>query len=131
MSDQPRAAVTAAVILADDQVLIARRPSLDEDDRWEFPGGTMEPGESLEECLVREIQEELGLPIVVERLLTSVDHDYPEFSLTLHAYLCRLKTRIPALPSSDDVRWIRIVELGDYPLLPPDEKIAALLSSNP
>jgi mutator protein MutT len=124
---KPHLQVTAAVILRDDLVLLARRqPGSRHGGRWEFPGGKREPGETLEECLVREIVEELALVVTVERRLTSVEHDYGDFSLTLHAYICRT-AEIP--DEGPDRVWVRPDRVGDFDLLPPDRKIASALTA--
>ena len=122
---KPHLQVTAAVILRDGLVLLARRqPGSRHGGRWEFPGGKLEPGETLEECLVREIREELALSVTVERKLISVEHDYGDFSLTLHAFVCQ-----PAeMPDEDpDRAWVRLDRIAEFDLLPPDRKIASAL----
>ncbi|MEW6262152.1 MAG: (deoxy)nucleoside triphosphate pyrophosphohydrolase [Thermodesulfobacteriota bacterium] len=123
MIDKPHLQVAAALVLDGGLVLIARRgPDSRHPGRWEFPGGKQEEGESLRECLTREIMEELNLDVEPEGAVASVDHDYGDLSLTLHAYLCRLKggsTR----PGSGNLAWVRPEELEGYDLLPPDREI--------
>ena len=82
--------VTAGVIRSDDTVLIARRESGPLAGRWEFPGGKLEPGESPEACLARELQEELGLEVQVGDIFAVVYHEYPSGPILLLAYACRL-----------------------------------------
>ena len=117
--------VTAAVIIKDGWILTAQRPKgARHAGVWEFPGGKQEPGETLAECLKREILEELNLVIFDLRPLISVDHDYGDLSLTLHAFTCR--------PDLDDEKasfpintvWVRPNDLLSLNLLPPDKKIA-------
>lgn len=121
--------VTAALILQDGRVLITRRPPGSRHaGRWDFPGGKQEPGETLEACIIREIREELGLTIQTDRHFLSVDHDYGEFSLTLHAFLCRaLGDEAPSALDAAALAWVVPDELRHYDLLPPDRPIADAL----
>lgn len=104
--------VVAGVIIKDKRVFCAQRNADGEQGlRWEFPGGKIEAGESPEQVLVREIQEELSSIITVTRLPTTVEHRYHTFDITLHAYLCKL--REGSLPLSEHVasRWLARNEL--------------------
>lgn len=83
--------VVAAVILKDKQVLATQRGYGDLQGRWEFPGGKIEAGEDRTTALSREIQEELDVSIVVGEFLTTVEYDYPNFHLIMHAYQCELQ----------------------------------------
>ena len=80
--------VVAAIIRKDKSVFATQRGYGDYKDWWEFPGGKVEPGETPEEALVREIREELDTDIAVENYLTTVEHDYPEFHLSMDCYWC-------------------------------------------
>ena len=82
--------VVAAIIVRDGRVFATQRGYGAWKDWWEFPGGKMEPGESPEAALVREIREELSACVVVDRFLTTVEWDYPDFHLRMHCYLCSL-----------------------------------------
>ena len=82
--------VVAAIIVRDGCVFATQRGYGAWKDWWEFPGGKIEPGESPEAALVREIREELSAEIVVDRFLTTVEWDYPEFHLKMHCFLCSL-----------------------------------------
>ncbi|MBQ3710778.1 MAG: (deoxy)nucleoside triphosphate pyrophosphohydrolase [Bacteroidales bacterium] len=82
--------VVAAIIVRDGRVFATQRGYGAWKDWWEFPGGKIEPGESPEAALVREIREELSAEIVVDRFLTTVEWDYPEFHLKMHCFLCSL-----------------------------------------
>ncbi|MFH1137482.1 MAG: (deoxy)nucleoside triphosphate pyrophosphohydrolase [Pseudomonadota bacterium] len=121
--------VTAAVIVKDGLVLAARRP---EGARhagwWEFPGGKLEPGETLEQCLKREVMEELHLDIQGLAPFMSLDHDQGDFSLTLHAFTCK-PTR-EGFPESFPVQtvWAGPRDLLQLNLLPPDRTIAQALA---
>ena len=84
--------VVAAIIQKDDKIFATQRGYGEWKDWWEFPGGKMEPGEMPEEALVREIREELDTEISVDKFLHTVDWDYPKFHLTMHCFMCSLKT---------------------------------------
>ena len=87
--------VVAAIITQDCKVLCVQRGEHAKDYisfKWEFPGGKVEVGENSEEALVREIQEELAAEIHELQFLMTVEHSYPDFHMTMHAYTCTLKT---------------------------------------
>jgi len=124
----PHYDVTAAVIRKRGRVLIAQRPvggmlgGL-----WEFPGGKRERGEWLEECLRREIKEELGVEIEVGQPVTQVKHAYTHFRITLHAFECRLVNGRPRAIQVADWRWVRFDELDDFAFAVTDRKIIQAL----
>jgi A/G-specific adenine glycosylase len=126
----PHYDVTAAVIRKRGRILIAQRPvggmlgGL-----WEFPGGKVERGESLEECLRREIKEELGVEIEVDQPVTQVKHAYTHFRITLHAFECRLVSGRPRAIQVADWRWVRFDELGDFAFAVTDRKIIQALQT--
>ena len=82
--------VVAAIIRKDNKVFATQRGYGDYKDWWEFPGGKIEPGETPEAALAREIKEELDSEIAVEQYLTTVEHDYPEFHLSMDCYWCSI-----------------------------------------
>jgi len=128
-----RLRVTAAIIFHCSELLIARRASGDLAGFWEFPGGKVEPGESLEECLVREIREELGLEIAVDAPFLTVSWDYPSKPVELHSFLCR-KVAGEAVPSHGDhdrIAWIHPAQCEDYEFAPADRPIVAKLLRRP
>jgi A/G-specific adenine glycosylase len=96
---------------------------------WEFPGGKVEPGESLEACLAREIQEELGVGIRVGAAFGVYRHAYTHFRITLHAFLCELAEGQPQPLSAAVLAWVHPDELGNYPMGKVDRQIAGLLVS--
>ena len=112
---KPHYQVAAGVIWKADQLLIAQRPS---DGLlgglWEFPGGKIEEGESLEECLVREIREELAVTIEVGERIISVDHGYSHFGITLHAFAARWLEGAPQALGCADWRWVSSRQLDDF-----------------
>lgn len=87
---------------------------------WEFPGGKIEPGESPEECVVREIREELTAGISIIKKLGTVDYDYPEFHLTMHCFLCSVITGRLELLEHDEGRWLDAASLMSVEWLPAD-----------
>ena len=83
--------VVAAIIQKENQYFATQRGYGEFDGMWEFPGGKIEPGESPEDALKREIQEELGIDIGVKEFLCTTNYDYPSFHLTMHCYICYIK----------------------------------------
>jgi len=125
----PQYTVTAALIWNENgRVLIAKRP-LDVmlGGMWEFPGGKREEGESLEGCLRREIQEELGLVVHVEDAAATVRHAYSHFSIILHAFHCRVEGGEPAALGCAEWRWVSWPELALFPISGADQKVIAAL----
>jgi len=128
----PHHTVTAAVIWREERVLITQRPTNGLlGGMWEFPGGKLNPGEELPDCLVREICEELGVEISVGGSLGVYRHAYTHFKVTLHAFSCTLNDGIE--PSPLQVRalcWTELSELPSYPMGKIDRKIADRLLSD-
>lgn len=128
----PHYHVTAAVISLEGKVLIARRPSEGMlGGLWEFPGGKQEAGESLADCLRREIREELGLEITVGELLVTIKHSYTHFKITLHAFICHLVKGQPQARGVADWRWVTLDELDSFPFPRTDQKIIEALRNTP
>lgn len=127
---KPHYHVVAGLIWRDHEVLIAQRPK---DGMlgglWEFPGGKQEEGESFEECLIREIREELDFDIVVENLLHSVDHSYSHFKITLHLYCARYFSGRPKPQGCADWCWISPDRFEDYAFPRSDLKIIEYLKN--
>ena len=111
------------------RIFATQRGSGDFKDSWEFPGGKMEPGETPEEALRREIWEELVTRIVVERLLETVEWDYPQFHLTMHCYLCRVESGRLELKEHEAARWLRGGELESVDWLPADRALVRKIAS--
>lgn len=113
--------VVAAIIHDDEgRIFATQRGYGDWKDWWEFPGGKMEPGETPEEALLREIWEELKTRIVVERLVKTVEWDYPKFHLTMHCFLCHIESGHPVLLEHEAARWLKQGKLDDVNWLPAD-----------
>ncbi len=128
----PHYTVTAAVIHRDGTVLIARRPSHGLlGGLWEFPGGKLEAGEALPQGLEREIHEELGVSIEVGEPLGVYSHAYTHFKVTLHAFACTLIEGEPQALEASDLRWVKPVELMNYPMGKIDRQIATYLVGLP
>lgn len=107
--------VTAAIIHNKGKLLIAqRKKDTDQALKWEFPGGKLEPGESPEHCLVREIKEELGLDITVEKIFDVVSHNYGERHIILLCYLCKLVGGRAQTLDCHAFRWVESDELMEY-----------------
>ena len=121
--------VVAAVIRKGDCILATQRGYGEYKDWWEFPGGKMEPGESPEDALGREIMEELSIGIEVGELLRTVEWDYPKFHLSMRCYLCSLDGGYFHLNEHESARWLDYPVLHDVRWLPADEGILPLLSS--
>ena len=115
--------VVAAIIRKDNRIFATQRGYGEWKDWWEFPGGKMEPGETAEEALKREIREELSTEISVDELLCTVEYDYPQFHLTMHCYLCSLLMEALHLNEHEAARWLSGEELDSVRWLPADLQI--------
>lgn len=104
------------VLNENDEVLIALRPeNAMLGGLWEFPGGKQKPDEEVEETVVRELQEELGVDVRITKPFMKLNHAYSHFKITMHAFLCKLQDGIPEPKSSQEVRWIPVERLQDFP----------------
>lgn len=117
--------VACAVIERNGLVLAARRSeAMSMPLKWEFPGGKIDRGETPEQCLIRELQEELGVRIEVGRALSMAAHDYADFSVRLYPYICRILSGDIRLHEHKEIAWLRPEELtaldwaeADYPVI--------------
>jgi len=124
----PHYIVCAAVIQRDGKVLLAKRPSKGLlGGMWEFPGGKIEENEILEDCLRREIREELDASIQVGEPFGVYQHAYTHFSITLHAFFCKLIDGEPRPIEAAELAWVKPGELSKYPMGKVDRQIARKL----
>ena len=109
-------------------ILIARRPAgVHMGGLWEFPGGKVEPGETREQAVVRELQEELAIDTVPVRLLLTTEHAYPEKSVRLHFYECELADGYPFRANGLAIQWVRPDELRRFEFPPANLPLLDLL----
>ncbi len=126
----PHHDVAIAVVFRDDQVFIDRRPyggllgGL-----WEFPGGKLEAGESVEEALHRELDEEFGMRVQIVASLPSVAHAYSHFRVTLHPRLCRFSDMRPRVAEGRPWRWVPVEALPDHPMPRANRKVLESLAA--
>lgn len=117
--------VSAGVLIDNGKVLITRRASKENfAGGWEFPGGKLEPGETPQECLSRELKEELDIDVAVGEFCTDVIHKYETICVNLIAYYCTMVQGEISLSVHDQYQWIKIEDLLDYDLLAADVPIA-------
>jgi mutator protein MutT len=121
--------VVAAVIEQDGRFLLTRRlEGTHLSGLWEFPGGKCEPGESLEECLRREIQEELGVTADVHEEIVTTEHEYPERTVRLHFLRCHLAGP-PQAVLGQEMLWVTRSELRSLPLPEADRALVEALTA--
>ena len=119
--------VVAAVIYNDGAYFATQRGYGEFEGMWEFPGGKIEAGESRESALKREIQEELGVNVAIDKFLCTTDSDYPEFHLTMHCYLCSIESGEIELREHKAARWLTVESLDSVEWLPADKEVIELL----
>ncbi len=124
--------VVAAVITKDNKILATQRGYGEFKGKWEFPGGKIEPNESKEDALIREIKEEMNADIEVLKYLTTVDYDYENFHLTMHTYICSLKNDFEMVKHGDEFEhdnmiWVEKDNLDSIDFLPADIEIVKKL----
>jgi 8-oxo-dGTP diphosphatase len=119
-----------ALLDSDGRVLLAQRPEGKQlAGLWEFPGGKVEPGETPEETLIRELQEEIGITTKVACLapLTFASHTYDDFHLLMPLYVCRRFEGIARGLEGQALKWVRPKDMRDYPMPPADEPLIPFL----
>ena len=121
--------VSGAVILRTNpdtnkkEIFATQRGYGDYKDGWEIPGGKLEPGETPEACILREIREELATEIKAEKILGVVDYDYPNFHLTMHCILCTIVSGELKLLEHEAAKWVTKETLRSVDWLPADQLI--------
>ena len=112
--------VAAAIIQDGEKILSCQRSYGEFKDGWEFPGGKLEPGETAEDAVVREIVEELGVTICDLEPLVHVEHDYDTFHLSMHCFLCRVAQGTIEERVHENMAWLDLAHLRDVAWLPAD-----------
>ncbi len=120
--------VVAAIIHKNGRILAAQRGYGDYKDGWEFPGGKVQPGESAEAAIVREIREELRVTIKPEKLVTTVEYDYPTFHLTMHCFISSIVEGEIELVEHEAMRWLTPNALDEVDWLPADVEVVQELT---
>lgn len=119
-----------ALVDADGRVLLAQRPEGKQlAGLWEFPGGKVEPGETPEQCLIRELQEEIGIETDIPCLapLTFASHSYDDFHLLMPLFVCRRFRGIAQPKEGQALKWVRPKQMRDYPMPPADAPLIQFL----
>ena len=112
--------VSAAIIMKDNKIFVKQRGYGEFKDWWEFPGGKIEEGETPEECLKREIKEELKADINIDKYLCTVEYDYPNFHLKMECFICSLIDGHLELVEAEDAKFITNDQLDSIDFLPAD-----------
>ena len=122
--------VTAAILIVDNKILIAKRNSTDKlAGKWEFPGGTVEDGETPEQCLKREMKEEFDIDVTVSRYLTESIYHYDHGSIRLLAYITHWQDGVISSKVHDEYKWVSIDEMNEYDFAPADIPFIDILRS--
>ena len=119
--------VVAAIVQDGEKIFATQRGYGEFKDGWEFPGGKIEPGESKETALARELKEELDMEVEIGELFETVEYDYPSFHLTMHCFLCELKQKDYVLKEHEAAKWLLRSELNSVDWLPADLGLIAKL----
>ncbi|MCG6979976.1 MAG: (deoxy)nucleoside triphosphate pyrophosphohydrolase [Deltaproteobacteria bacterium] len=120
--------VTAALIRDEDKILIAQRGRRKRFGwKWEFPGGKVRPDETPEDCLRREIKEELNLEISVEKHFCTTHHQYPDFNIELIAFWCSIVGGKMKLVDHEQVLWVTVPEMNEYTFVEADLDVISAL----
>ena len=119
--------VVAAIIRDRDRIFATQRGTGEWKDYWEFPGGKIEPGETAEEALRREILEELDTEIIIREKVTTIEYDYPKFHLSMECFFAEVREGGLTLKEHEAARWLRKEELDSVGWLPADRTIIEML----
>ena len=113
--------VVAAIIIHENKIFATQRGYGEFKDGWEFPGGKIEPGETPQKALVREIKEELDIEIKVKDFLETVEYDYPTFHLSMDCFFCTIKSGELVLKEHEAAKWLTVETLDSVDWLPADQ----------
>ena len=127
MTDKKVIKVVAAVIRDKDKIFATQRGYGEFKGGWEFPGGKVEPGETSEQALVREIREELDTEIAVEKLLDTIEYDYPSFHLSMDCFWAKIVSGELVLKEHKDAKWLMRDEIDKVEWLPADVSLVEKL----
>ena len=119
--------VVAAIIRRGNEIFATQRGYGAYKDWWEFPGGKIEPGETPEEALVREIKEELATDITIDNYITTVEYDYPEFHLVMNCFWCSIKNGELTLLEHESAKWLPLDDLRQVKWLPADVEVIDII----
>lgn len=119
--------VVAGIIRDSGKVFATQRGYGDFKDGWEFPGGKVEPGETPQQALVRELREELCIDVSVGDFLCTVEYDYPAFHLTMHCFFCSVMGGELTLLEHEAARWLSEADLHSVEWLPADVEVVKAL----
>lgn len=122
--------VVAAIIQKENKILATKRGYGEFINMWEFPGGKIEPGETKEEALIREIKEELNIEINVDKFAIDMEYQYPNFYLFMSCFMCSIKEGSIELLEHNDGKWITKEELNTLNWLPADIDAVNYLKEN-
>lgn len=122
--------VVAAIIQKENKILATKRGYGEFINMWEFPGGKIEPGETKEQALVREIKEELNIEISVDKFAIDIEYQYPNFYLFMSCFMCSIKEGSIELLEHNDGKWITKEELNTLNWLPADIDAVNYLKEN-
>lgn len=122
--------VVAAIIQKENKILATKRGYGEFINMWEFPGGKIEPGETKEEALIREIKEELNIEISVDKFALDIEYQYPNFYLFMSCFMCSIKEGSIEFLEHNDGKWITKEELNTLNWLPADIDAVNYLKEN-
>ena len=126
----PEITVGAAVIIYKNKILISqRRPGQMLEGLWEFPGGKKEDQESIQECIKREIKEELDIDIIIDKHLVTVNHLYSHFKMKMHTYFVKIKKGMPKSMEGQNFEWISLRDIRNRPFSKADLKVIDALKN--
>ena len=120
--------VVAGVITEGSRVFATQRGYGEQKDGWEFPGGKLEPGETPEQALVRELREELAVEVSVGKKICTVEYDYPNFHLTMHCFFTKIESGSLKLLEHKASKWLDHETLNSVDWLPADVKVVQCLN---